>query len=147
MSESTQPRAGWYLDPQQPELQRYWDGTQWTDRTALAPGVTPPTVEATPQVPQAQQAAPPSTAADAGTAGLGSSPSLEQAPAPAQPPAPAPAQVAPAPTAPIASDQPAAAEPEKSPRRIGRGTIVFIFIAAVVAAIGGSILLSGGLPT
>ncbi len=31
--------AGWYPDPGEPTNQRYWDGQQWTERTApLAPG-------------------------------------------------------------------------------------------------------------
>ena len=27
------PAAGWYGDPQNPALLRYWDGTQWSDQT------------------------------------------------------------------------------------------------------------------
>jgi hypothetical protein len=42
MSDSTVPGAGWYIDPDQPELQRYWDGAQWTNHTAPAPSVAPP---------------------------------------------------------------------------------------------------------
>jgi resuscitation-promoting factor RpfB len=30
---------GWYPDPQQPELLRWWDGTQWTNQTQPALGV------------------------------------------------------------------------------------------------------------
>ncbi|WP_290703814.1 MULTISPECIES: DUF2510 domain-containing protein [Gordonia] len=28
--------AGWYPDADNPALQRYWDGTQWTEHTAPA---------------------------------------------------------------------------------------------------------------
>jgi Domain of unknown function (DUF4041)/Protein of unknown function (DUF2510)/Meiotically up-regulated gene 113 len=33
---------GWYPDPQQPELLRWWDGTQWTPQTQPAPIAAPP---------------------------------------------------------------------------------------------------------
>ncbi len=41
--QSSSQGAGWYPDPDQPQLQRYWDGTQWTDhrrdpRQAAPPG-------------------------------------------------------------------------------------------------------------
>ncbi|WP_081607516.1 DUF2510 domain-containing protein [Rhodococcus triatomae] len=29
--------AGWYPDPDTALLQRYWDGTSWTERTAPLP--------------------------------------------------------------------------------------------------------------
>jgi hypothetical protein len=29
--------AGWYADPAQVSIQRYWDGSAWTDHTAPAP--------------------------------------------------------------------------------------------------------------
>jgi hypothetical protein len=29
---------GWFPDPGNPQLLRYWDGQQWTDRTVPAPG-------------------------------------------------------------------------------------------------------------
>ena len=32
---STTP-AGWYADTTNPQLQRYWDGSQWTEHTAPA---------------------------------------------------------------------------------------------------------------
>jgi hypothetical protein len=36
--EEQRPVAGWYRDPEQPQTQRYWDGTRWTDQRApLAP--------------------------------------------------------------------------------------------------------------
>jgi hypothetical protein len=35
---------GWYLDPQDPRTQRYWDGTQWTEhRSPAAQQAGPPT--------------------------------------------------------------------------------------------------------
>src|SRR5215216_4957698 len=33
-----QTPAGWYPDTQNPQLQRYWDGSQWTQHTAPAAG-------------------------------------------------------------------------------------------------------------
>lgn len=35
---SDTPQAGWYPDPSDPSLQRYWDGTKWTEHTAPAAG-------------------------------------------------------------------------------------------------------------
>ncbi len=32
---------GWYPDPQDPDLQRWWDGTQWTAKTQPAPTAAP----------------------------------------------------------------------------------------------------------
>lgn len=39
--------AGWYQDPQNPALQRYWDGAAWTQHTAAAPTVLANPTEAT----------------------------------------------------------------------------------------------------
>ena len=36
------PVAGWYQDPQNASMKRYWDGTQWTEQTQLAATVPPP---------------------------------------------------------------------------------------------------------
>lgn len=36
------PVAGWYQDPQNASMKRYWDGTQWTEQTQLAAAVPPP---------------------------------------------------------------------------------------------------------
>lgn len=38
---SDNPQAGWYPDPSDPSLQRYWDGTKWTEHTAPAAGAAP----------------------------------------------------------------------------------------------------------
>ena len=43
---TTTPPGGWYQDPSGPPgLQRWWDGTTWTDHTqvAMAPPPVPPT--------------------------------------------------------------------------------------------------------
>jgi hypothetical protein len=37
MNGGTAPEADWFSDPDNPSLLRYWDGTAWTDRTALVP--------------------------------------------------------------------------------------------------------------
>lgn len=42
------PVAGWYRDPNRPDLQRYWDGSKWTQHTVPAPpapGEAPRTAE------------------------------------------------------------------------------------------------------
>ena len=65
------PPAGWYPDPQQPGLQRWWDGTQWTGQPVATPqqplygtpasaSGTPPTGYSTPYA--APYGAPPATA-------------------------------------------------------------------------------------
>jgi hypothetical protein len=38
----TTPAAGWYQDPQNASMKRYWDGSQWTEQTQLAAAVPPP---------------------------------------------------------------------------------------------------------
>lgn len=41
------PRSGWYPDPRDPRLLRYWDGTAWTAHTAPMPQMAvPPAVPA-----------------------------------------------------------------------------------------------------
>lgn len=40
------PPEGWYPDPQNAELQRYWDGNAWTDQTQEPIDQTPPTMPA-----------------------------------------------------------------------------------------------------
>jgi hypothetical protein len=36
----TGPAAGWYADPDGQPIQRYWDGTAWTEHTRPAPDFT-----------------------------------------------------------------------------------------------------------
>lgn len=38
----TAPPAGWYDDPMQPGVARWWDGTQWTDHVQMLPAPSPP---------------------------------------------------------------------------------------------------------
>lgn len=43
------PQAGWYQDPQNRQLQRYWDGSQWTTHTQpISPPPPPPYVASSP---------------------------------------------------------------------------------------------------
>ncbi|MER5467167.1 phospholipid scramblase-related protein [Streptomyces sp. NPDC002935] len=49
--------AGWYPDPNAPQTQRYWDGSQWTDQQAPAAQQVPQQGQA-PQQAFPQQAAP-----------------------------------------------------------------------------------------
>jgi hypothetical protein len=41
-SEGASPPAGWYSDPQNPYVQRWWNGSAWTEDTAVRPSVPPP---------------------------------------------------------------------------------------------------------
>ena len=51
MSDST-PTADWYTDPGGSGGERFWDGSQWTDRTRPAGGYTaPPAPQYAPQAP------------------------------------------------------------------------------------------------
>lgn len=36
MDSTGQASAGWYADPENPQMRRYWNGEQWTDRRAEA---------------------------------------------------------------------------------------------------------------
>ena len=38
----TTPAAGWYPDPQNAAMKRYWDGTSWTEQVQLSSSVPPP---------------------------------------------------------------------------------------------------------
>jgi hypothetical protein len=38
----TTPAAGWYPDPQNASMKRYWDGSAWTEQVQLASSVPPP---------------------------------------------------------------------------------------------------------
>src|SRR3954452_1806480 len=38
------PSAGWYADPQNNSVQRYWDGETWTEHTSPAPSMVPAVV-------------------------------------------------------------------------------------------------------
>ncbi|MFB9309330.1 flagellar basal body-associated protein FliL [Agromyces hippuratus] len=43
MTDPNQPPANWYPDPESPEQQRYWDGTQWTEHRSPLQEGGPPT--------------------------------------------------------------------------------------------------------
>jgi hypothetical protein len=44
MSDPQLPGAGWYVDPEDPASERYWDGTRWTDaKRPPEASSTPPT--------------------------------------------------------------------------------------------------------
>lgn len=36
---NSEVRAGWYLDRDDPELERYWDGKAWTEETRQSPSL------------------------------------------------------------------------------------------------------------
>jgi hypothetical protein len=49
MSDTPTPPAGWFPDPEEPNLIRYWDGSAWTDqRMARQPAATPVAVDGRP---------------------------------------------------------------------------------------------------
>lgn len=50
MTDSSQPVAGWYPDPENATAERWWDGTGWTDhrRPSTVPPVAPPAPAADP---------------------------------------------------------------------------------------------------
>jgi hypothetical protein len=56
-----QTPAGWYPDPNNPQLQRYWDGAKWTEHEAPAAGqrqaAAPAAAPATPAAPAAPSVA------------------------------------------------------------------------------------------
>lgn len=53
------PPAGWYPDPTNPEQQRYWDGSTWTEHTAPGAAATPqPATFATQPYPPVEQQPP-----------------------------------------------------------------------------------------
>jgi hypothetical protein len=66
VTDSAQPIAGWYPDPENPAAERWWDGTAWSDhrRASTVTPVAPPAPAApvAPAVPQYGVAAPPPTA-------------------------------------------------------------------------------------
>lgn len=112
--------AGWYADPADPSLIRWWDGTTWTSHTQPNPAVAlaaPPAgavmVDAPPPV--AAAAAPPISGA------VPLVPSAPYVPPPFADPAPeAPVTVVPAAAAPATAALTApAAEPAPGPRRTG----------------------------
>ena len=65
---NSNPVAGWYPDPEQPGMNRYWDGSAWTDRrqpipdavaeTPAPPPVVAPTPAPEPAGPQAESKIP-----------------------------------------------------------------------------------------
>lgn len=137
MSDMPLPPAGWYLDPDQPAFQRYWDGQQWTTNIAPAPSsattVEPPASPPTPDfVPESATSFTPEPLPDADPAdGPSRAAAAVSEPSTVQPGgahwSPA-TRIAPATTRP----------PTKS---LGKGAIVAIILGAVALAIGTSWLL------
>jgi len=60
MTNTNNPPAGWYPDPQNPMQQRYWDGVVWADHTRPAipssPVPPPPNAGMTPGMPAGMSA-------------------------------------------------------------------------------------------
>jgi len=84
------PEAGWYEDPEDVTLLRYWDGGRWTDerqRREPAPPEPPPAAASTPTPPPADTASPSpwdtavaATEASGGWGGAGGAPFAGAAP-------------------------------------------------------------------
>jgi hypothetical protein len=77
MTDSAQPVAGWYPDPENATAERWWDGTSWTDHrrpstVAAAPPAAPPVAPAA--EPGADPASDPNGFAAPGASLAGSAP-------------------------------------------------------------------------
>jgi len=53
MSDTSQPVAGWYPDPENAAAERWWDGTGWTDHRRAATMAPPADPYGTPSIPAA----------------------------------------------------------------------------------------------
>jgi membrane protein CcdC involved in cytochrome C biogenesis len=51
MSDAPPPPAGWFPDPEEPALLRYWDGAAWTDQRVARQPTAAPVAEEGPQQP------------------------------------------------------------------------------------------------
>lgn len=111
--------AGWYPSPEDPTLNRYWDGMQWTEHSAPALAVSAPVSPSAPSSPAFSAPAP------------GSAPSPGPAPANATIP------VFPPPPGPVAAPAPASsASPQKKWLIGGAIAAGVIVVGSVGAAIG-----------
>jgi hypothetical protein len=72
MSDAPPPPAGWFTDPEDPTLLRYWDGSAWTDQRVASQTATP-AVAGGPELPHRPISVPPLLGAGAllVVAGLG----------------------------------------------------------------------------
>jgi hypothetical protein len=63
VTDSSQPIAGWYPDPENSAAERWWDGTAWSDhRRASTVAPVPPAAPVAPAAPPVPAAAPAETA-------------------------------------------------------------------------------------
>jgi outer membrane biosynthesis protein TonB len=109
--------SGWYADPSNPVLLRYWSGSSWTQHThpAAPPAAPPAAADTSPAVDTSPTPEPTTVVA----------PSPPPAPAPADPPAAADTSPAPEPTtvdAPSPPPDPAPADPPAAQDAPGEGT-------------------------
>lgn len=120
MTDSAQPIAGWYPDPENPAAERWWDGAAWSDHRR-ASTVAPP-------APAGPPTAPPYGAVAPTLPGYG---------APGGPTSPAPAYIASGYAAPPAY---APAAPTNSLAVVG----LVLALAGLVVSLGGLTSLAGG---
>ncbi|WP_439565073.1 DUF2510 domain-containing protein [Microcella sp.] len=112
------PAAGWYTDPDDTALIRWWDGTAWTGNTQPNPAAAPPPVPAAAADPVPVVTAPPVSAAPPVTAAPPPAP-LAPAPLTPAPLSSAPLSSAPYVPPPFADPPPASPATTPGPRRSG----------------------------
>ena len=134
------PAAGWYTDPDEPALIRWWDGAVWTENTQPNPAAPAPTAQPDPVPAASPEAAPaPVPAAPLPSAPLSSAPYVPPPFADPPPPPPTPALDYPPPSLPA----PELASPTvPGPRRAG-GSMPISEPVRLVPPTSGSIPVAG----
>ncbi|MGN6327168.1 DUF2510 domain-containing protein [Pseudolysinimonas sp.] len=96
MTDSSQPIAGWYPDPENAAAERWWDGAAWSDHRR--PSTVAPAAPATPSAPEVPvpPAAPTDGSVAPGAMPSGPAPAAEPASSASASPYPAAAPAAPA---------------------------------------------------
>lgn len=147
MTDSAQPVAGWYPDPENATAERWWDGTGWTDhrRPSTVAPVAPPAPPTTPVPPAADD---PNAFVAPGASLAGTAPvqpyaaPAYAAPAPAAPPYAAPGYAVPGQTAAgYAAPAYAPAEPTNGLAVVG----LVIALGGLVLSMFGLTSLAGGI--
>jgi hypothetical protein len=140
MTDAPRFPAGWYADPENPTVHRWWDGQRWTEARQPAYGMTPPPqapaqaqAPAQPQMPpqpqvpaQSQVPERPAVPAQPQVPERPAAPAQQQVPPPFVPPQHTPPQqAAPQHASPTAPPQAAPAAPQTAPAYPAPATIGF----------------------